>query len=253
MASDTQLIAGVIAIPRAVLGRWSSFDECVYGLDLPDGWTVKTGRGCSPATNRNGLIEIARSLGAEFIWFLDDDLVFRPDALRRLLLRFKDPTVDCVIPLSFMRNAPFKAIWFHEATPLMASMLDNLPPPGPLVPLAAGTFGGLLVRMSAIDKMTKPYVTIGQLRPDEWNDDLYFCRKLTEAGVQIWGDSTVRMGHTTDVELWPHYDEAMGGWSVLFARNTQPFLMQPWGRDDDSLDAGAEREQPAAVLTRHEG
>lgn len=229
--SVTPLNSGLIAIPCAVQGRWSSFWACHAELDLPAGVVTRTGRGCSPAANRNGLIDMAQQLGVEWIWFLDDDLVFRPDTLRRLLLRLADPAVECVVPLSFMRTAPFKAIWFSAADPHLDAMMDSLPPPGPLVPLKAATFGGLLVRMSAIAKLTPPYVTIGQIKSDEWNDDLYFCRKLTAAGVQVWGDSTVRMGHTTDVELWPHYDETLGGWSVVFARNTQPFLMQEWGRD----------------------
>lgn len=218
----------LIAIPCAVQGRWSSFWACVSELNLPPRVVIRTGRGCSPATNRNGLIDEAVALGAQWIWFLDDDLTFGPDALTRLLRRFDDPAVDAVVPLSFRRQPPFRALWFDRTVPELDAMKDTLPPPGPLVPLTAATFGGLLVRMSALRAIPKPYVALGQFVPDQWDDDLYFCRKLSEAGVQLWGDSSVQFGHTTDVEVWPHYDTATG-WSVVFARGTVPFLMQPWG------------------------
>ncbi len=247
-------LSGIVAIPSAVLGRWSSFHACVYDLELPDGWAVKSGRGCSPAHNRNGLIDMAFSLGCEFIYFLDDDLTFHPNTLKKLLAHMANPAIEAVVALSFHRQPPFKALWFDAyTTPDASMMMTELPPPGPLLPLKACTFGGFLLRMSAIQKLQKPYVALGQGVPDQWDDDTYFCRKLNAAGVQIWGDPTVRFGHTTDVEVWPHYDEALGGWSVVFARSTVPFLMQPWGRNDDSLDAGPEREQSATVLTRNEG
>lgn len=225
---------GVIAIPCAVQGRWSSFWASVSELDRPPNVVIRTGRGCSPAANRNGLIHEALDLGAEWIWFLDDDLTFTPDTLTRLLRRFDDPAIEAVVPLSFMRNAPFRALWFDRAEPSLSAMLDTLPAPGPLVPLAAATFGGLLVRTRAISRMPQPFVTIGQLRPDEWNDDLYFCRNLIACGAALWGDSTVRLGHTTDVEVWPHYD-AETGWAVVFGRNATPFLMQPWGEPEPEL------------------
>jgi cellulose synthase/poly-beta-1,6-N-acetylglucosamine synthase-like glycosyltransferase len=218
----------LIAIPCAVQARWSSFWACVSELALPPRVLVRTGRGCSPATNRNGLIEEAFALGAEWIWFLDDDLTFRPDSLTRLLARFADPSVECVVPLSFRRQPPFRALWFDRTVPAIEAMKDTLPAPGPLVPLTAATFGGLLIRTSALKRIERPYVALGQFVPDQWDDDLYFCRKLNAAGVQIWGDSSVVFGHTTDVEVWPHYSPDMG-WSVVFARGTVPFLMQPWG------------------------
>lgn len=231
-----KVLDGIVAIPCAVQARWSSFWECVNALQLPPRVEIRTGRGCSPATNRNGLIEEAKTLGCQWIYFLDDDLTFHPDTLLRMLKHLENPALDAVVPLSFRRQPPFRALWFTEIAPEIDKMLATLPPPGPLVPLKAATFGGLLVRMSVFERMSKPYVALGQFVPDQWDDDLYFCRKLAEAGVQIWGDSSIRFGHTTDMEIWPHYDDAMGGWTVVFARGTVPFFFQPWGQDEPAVE-----------------
>lgn len=241
-----QAVTGVVAVPCSVQGRWSSFWACLTELQLPENVVIRTGRGCSPATNRNGLIEEAKKLGAQWIYFLDDDLTFHPDTLKRMVKHLDDPALECVVALSFRRQSPFRALWFSDSEPAIAHMMRDLPPPGALVPLKAATFGGLLIRMSAIAKIEPPYVALGQIHPDEWCDDIYFCRKLIAAGVKIWGDSSVRFGHTTDVEIWPYYDEA-NGWAVVFARGTEPFLMQPWGGADGDVVAGSEQQQPADV------
>jgi len=180
------------------------------------------------------LIAEALRLGVSWVWFLDDDLTIPPDALQRLLRRFDDPAVEAVVPLSFRRQAPFEALWFRRSAPEVSAMFETLPPPGALVPLTDATFGGMLVRASVLRRMTPPWVAIGQIHPEEWCDDLYFCRQMAAAGVQLWGDSTVCLGHTTDVEVWPHWDRDTG-WAVVLARGTQPFLMQPWGERDAEL------------------
>ncbi len=244
-------MTGVIAIPCAEQARWSSFHACLAAVVKPDGTVTKFVRGGSPARNRNTLIKDALASQAEWVWFLDDDLVFDDQTLLKLLAHFENPAIEAVVPLSFMRRPPFQAIWMTGERSY-ADLMTTLPPPTDgLVALGAATFGGLLVRTSALARMTFPYVTLGQLDPESWNDDIYFCRKLAdEAGVQLWGDSSVRLGHTMDVELWPHYDAELGGWSAVFARGTVPFLMQPWGQDDD---AGARREQSAEMLAGHKG
>lgn len=176
---------------------------------------------------------MALEMGAQWVWFLDDDLTFRPDVLKKLLARMDADGLEAIVPLSFRRQPPFRALWFQEIAPALDAMMETVPPPGQLVPLKASTFGGLLVRTSVLRRMKPPYVALGQFVPDQWDDDLYFCRKLAATGCQLWGDPSVQFGHTTDMEVWPHYDPEMG-WSVVFARGTVPFLMQPWGSDEES-------------------
>ncbi len=139
-----------------------------------------------------------------------------PDALMRLLKHFENPAIEVVVGLSFARQWPDKALWVRDG-----EMLTWLPPPGELALLDAATFGGMLIRLSAIAKIEPPYVDL--------SDDRGFCAKLSASGVQVWGDSSVRFGHTTDMELWPHYDEA-NGWTVVYARNLEPKAIQPWGQ-----------------------
>ncbi|MCE5247964.1 hypothetical protein LLG88_13715 [bacterium] len=214
---------GVIGVPCAEQGRWSAFWGCLCDLERPAGWRVVPGRGSSVSQNRNLIVRRALELGAEHIFFLDDDLVFQPDVLTKMLER--GGQFDAVVGLSLRRMPEFKPIWFHANQPRLECMmrLADIPTDGSLVQLAAATSGGLLVRTDVFRRIDSPWWTLGQFkgREDEWCDDLDFCRKLYEAGIPLYGDPTIRFGHITNLAVWPtvHGDE----WLTALARGPEVF------------------------------
>lgn len=216
----------VIGVPCLEQGRWSSFWACLEELSRPPGTLVKTCRGASPADNRNRIIEYTLSVGADWLFWLDDDLTFGPEVLLRLLAHQR----PAVVGLSLNRRAPFQPLWFSRNDPDPSALLSTLPAPNQLVPIAGSTFGGMLLRTDVLRRILPPYTTIGQVgNPEQWNDDLYFCRKLRAANVQLFGDPAVRFGHTINAELWPHYDD--GQWHRVLVRGAQPFAVLPWTED----------------------
>lgn len=204
---------GIIGIPSAEHGRWSAFLGCLTQLRLPPGMSpqrdIIQARGHSPAENRNHIVTRALDEGADWIFFLDDDLTFRPDTLLHLLAR----EVDVVIALSYNRKSPFSPLWWAEPpdadTRRVTLMTHQAIPVGTgLVPLAGGTSGGMLVRTDVFRGVAGPWWTLGQYVRDQWHDDVWFCELARAAGFQIWGDPTVVCGHMTHMELWPVANEA---------------------------------------------
>lgn len=222
-------VVGVIGVPCAEQGRWSSFWGSVCSLGWPAGWQVIPAHGSSVAQNRNLLARAALEQGAERIFYLDDDLVFAPDALTRLLERAGDR--PAVVGLSLRRQVPFKTLWFRENLPRMECMygLGELPRDGSLVRLAAATSGGFLLATDVFRRIEPPWWTLGQFegRADEWCDDLDFCRKLAAAGIPLYGDPMVRFGHSTKLEVWPAQDPETGQWMTVLARGTEPVFGMP--------------------------
>jgi hypothetical protein len=216
--------AGLVVIPCAEQGRWSAFWTCVTGLELPAGWSVLPVRGSSPASNANLGVRTALERGAEAVFLLDDDLLFASDVLVRLLAR----QVEAVVGLSLLRRPPLSPIWMHTNAPDLGNFIETAPRTADLIPLAAGTVGGLLVRAEVLRWIDYPWFTLGQVgdQQDQWNNDLWFCQRLTDVGVQLWGDPTVRFGHLGSMEVWPH--EANGQWSKVLAVNGVPFVALPW-------------------------
>jgi GT2 family glycosyltransferase len=148
---------------------------------------------------------MALDWGAEWVFWLDDDLTFRTDTLMRLLRH----DVPVVVGLSVQRHADFEPLWLHTNVSAASAFYPQPPVPSRadgLVPLAACTSGGMLTRRDALEAVGGPYWwTLGKHgAPDQWCDDLDFCRQLTEAGVPIYGDPSVRLGHISHIELWPH-------------------------------------------------
>jgi GT2 family glycosyltransferase len=216
-------MVGAIGVPCAEQARWSSFWGCLEELVRPPGWAVVPVRGSSVAANRNLIAKIALERGAEWVFWLDDDLVFKPDVLMKLLARH----CEAVVGLSLRRVPPFEPLWFTENVPEQAYMLKTLPADDALVPIAAGTSGGLLTSRRVLEAVGHPWWTLGQFagREDEWCDDMDFCRRLTRAGVQLYGDPSTHFGHIMNCDVWPYKN---GTWNRALARNGQAFAVIPW-------------------------
>lgn len=216
----------VVGVPCNEQGRWSAFWTCFAELERPSGSKIRICRGASPADNRNRIIDYTLSVGADWLFWLDDDLTFKPDVLLRLLA-LGESGYPWLVGLSMHRKFP-KALWFHRNDPDLSALVDGsaLPDPASVMPIAGSTFGGMLIRTDLLRRIQPPYTTIGQIgNPEQWNDDLYFSQKVRAAGYQLFGVPAVRFGHITAIERWPYHDGAE--WHLVLAQGTEPLAMLP--------------------------
>lgn len=214
---------GFVAIPCGVQARSSLFWQCVEDLERPPGWRVpaRTARGSSPAANRNLLARQALEEGYEWVFWLDDDLEFRPDTLVRLLAH----EVSAVVALSYRRQPPFEPLWLDACPGGGLQWAEVQDPALGLQRLAAATSGALLTHRSVLEAVGDPWWTLGQFSRQEWQDDIWFCTRLREEGLALYGDPLVRVGHTTDVSVWPVWQA--GRWHTCLARGSVPFALIP--------------------------
>jgi len=222
-------VRGVIGVPATVHSRWSAFRPCLEALERPPGTVVKEAHGSSEAENRHRITAWALEQGAEWIFWLDDDLLFRPDVLVRTLARSQ----AIVLGLSLFRrpeDGQFWPIWSH-AGPDSGRLWDQVrtirPEPHGLMRLGGGGAGGLLTRTEVFRAIGEPY---WRKHPDdvfETSADIDFLWRAQRAGFTVWGDPDVRYGHLTSMAIWPHHT-AEHGWSTIFARGFEPFAAQDW-------------------------
>jgi len=213
----------VIGVPCFELGRFNVFNECLDALIKPDDSAILRVRGQSVSANRNVIIEKAIEHDSEYVFFLDDDLVFASDTLIKLLSHDK----DYVVGHYCMRNYPFKSIIFDHQNPDGSVRWFTLNGDKGLVPVKASGAGGLLVKTEVFKRVTplvntfgkKCWFTLGQIDPDLWNDDIDFCHLMNKNEVEMYCDLNAPIGHVMTSVIWPNYDEAEKKWDKVLDVN----------------------------------
>jgi hypothetical protein len=226
--------AGIIGVPCREQGRWSPFWQCLDRIDRPAGWRLEVQCNNSVAYARNIIAKKALDEGADYVFWLDDDLLFAADVLTSMLAR----RVEILIGLSMMRarrdtpGCSYKPLWsntpldYTSGYPVWHPVSEITRAPNGLMPLTSGTGGGVLMQTSVFRDVPPLWWTMGQIRGDLYFEDIGFYQRCLEAGIAIWGDPDVKFGHIHPVAIWPHEDPS--GWSTIIADGFEGFIRQPW-------------------------
>ncbi len=202
----------MIGIPDAGYRRNTNFDDYVEMLEVPDGTLKTRTHGQSPAKARNIIIQQALLQKCSHILFIDDDVAFKPDSLIKLLAH----EVDIVGGLYLMRNYPHQSIMFDIALDNGACAHHFLSDSERgLIKVVATGLGFCLIKTEVFENIPGPYwVTLGELEPDGWCDDLAFFKRAREAGYSIHIDLDCPVGHMCQTIVWPNYID--GKWCVSY-------------------------------------
>ena len=155
--------------------------------------------GYTIAENRNYLAIQALNNKSDYLLMIDDDMVFEPDLLNRLLANQKEiigvayhPRTDMQDKLKFLDETHF--INLETTTdPKYKTTFECH---------ATGT-GIILIKCEIFAMLTRPwfvfeYYDTGQVKLGE---DWYFCAKAKKAGFTIWTDPSLKVGHLGEKEF----------------------------------------------------
>lgn len=140
--------------------------------------------------NRQLIAEAAIEAGSKYLIFIDADMVFTPDSISRLIKHNKDIV---------------GANYYTRVTPSVATIkLDDgkggykegvtVVEKG-LFQCAAVGAGFMLINLECLKKIPKPWFDFETINGDIVGEDVYFCKKARQYGVEIWCDSTIKIGH----------------------------------------------------------
>lgn len=213
-------MSGTIGVITDYAARYVWFYQCLTGLNVPPETTVRWSSGANRGAMRNALARECLDNGDDWIFFVDDDQAFPVETLIRLLAHGQ-PVVSALI---FQRAAPFLPTAYatkeHNAyQPLDIRSVGN----NNLVKVAGAGTGGLLIRSEVLRKLDDG--TPWFVYTDEFGEDLYFCNRLAEAGIDILVDTACRMGHIAPSAVFPSWDKK-AGWTAQFK----------WGVDGTSTE-----------------
>jgi hypothetical protein len=187
--------------------RRAEFLPSFISLERPENCFTATVHGQSPARARNMLIDQAIEHKCTHILLIDDDMIPPRDALVKLLAHDK----DIITALYLLRSFPHRPAIFDKAYSNGKCKFFSLTPElSGLVQVVNCGLGCVLINTDVFLELDKPYVRLGELEQDEWCDDVGFFNRCRNAGFEIWCDLDVRVGHMTNLTIWP--EKVNGVW-----------------------------------------
>jgi len=140
-------------------------------------------RGYNTSENRNWIAAKAVNNKCDYLFFVDDDQIFPPDTLDRLLAHNKD-----------IVGGVYKTKYEVQAD--VIEYLDDKRPQGLFEVKAIGT-GCLLIKCDVFKKLPQPWFKY------EWysngmikrSHDWIFCEDARNNGYKVWADSTLEIKH----------------------------------------------------------
>jgi hypothetical protein len=180
---------------------WTSSVGALCRLETPDGSQVMWATSPSAiAAKRNGLANaFLKDERFSHICFLDSDMLPAPDTVMRLLAH----RLPIVGALCFTRNPPFAACAGHDLPGgTRTRWLNEFGGPEPVKQVSWCGTGCLLISRDALLKVPRPWFDHAPGRPGI-SEDTYFCRKATKAGVGVYCDTSLCVGHVgiTSIDL----------------------------------------------------
>lgn len=219
----------MICVPTLEYARRADFYDYVNLIDkdIPNTQVGQTfAHGQSPARNRNTMIQLALDNDMTHILFLDDDVVPRPDILKRLLSHDK----DIVTGLYLMRSHPHLPILFDESYTNGACRFTILRPGlKGLVEVKNTGLGAALIKTDVFRRMSDdlPWVRLGQCEKDHWCDDIDFFNRARDIyGYKIWCDLDCPVGHMLSATIFPMRQED-GTWMTATTFDQKNIFMIP--------------------------
>jgi hypothetical protein len=169
---------------------------------IPGEYEVQVIKGFTIDVAREFSVKIAREKNADYIFFLDSDVVpDRDDAILQLM-QWRLPVVCGVYRLKRIdaQVFPFSVYkWSPEKNAYRYLTPEDIPKGWRLIPIEGGGLGLCLIDMHVFDLLDEPYFK-WELYP--WNpppgglsEDLYFFKKLIDKGIQPYADLQVTASH----------------------------------------------------------
>lgn len=146
---------------------------------------------------RNNLARQAIKAEADWVLWLDSDMVFNPDLLQRMLKVCTENDIDFLTALCFRRKPPYTPCLFDRLDKIGrgASYTALLSVPEGRFKVGGCGFAGVLLSTDVLisvsakfdGRMFDPFEGFGE--------DVAFCWRARQCGYDIWCDSDIEMGH----------------------------------------------------------
>lgn len=206
---------GLIAVLNRPTGLTQGY-ACLVALTKPPGTGTMIITGTNIPRARNEAVRHLLSVSAfKWLLFIDDDQVYPPDSLARLLA-VSQPIVGAIITGKYPNAKGEYEPWVfaREDTPEgknLRRMAGYELVGSAVIPVAAVGTGFVLIRRKVFEAMSDPWFEFAHLGGvDGTGEDIFFMLKAQEAGFNVCVDKSLRIGHLTIVSAVLNDDGTSG-------------------------------------------
>ena len=177
--------------------------------DVQIGWEV----GSLVYHARNNLARQALKTDADWVLWLDSDMVFAPNTLIRMLKVCNDNDIDFLTAVCFRRKPPYTPCLFDrlEKVEKGASYTALLSVPDGLFQVGGCGFAGVLMRSDVLLSVQSRFEGRMFDPIEGFGEDVSFCWRARQCGYDIWCDSSIEFGHVGNCIVTRGYFEAYNG------------------------------------------
>lgn len=162
---------------------------------------------------RNNLARQAIKEEADWVLWLDSDMVFGPDLLQRMMKVCTENDIEFLTALCFRRKPPYTPCLFDrlEKVEKGASYTALLSVPEGRFKVGGCGFAGVLMSTQVILDVGAKFNGRMFDPLDGFGEDVSFCWRARQCGYEIWCDSSIEMGHVGSCVVTRGYFEAYNG------------------------------------------
>jgi len=165
-------------------------------IGFPHPLHIAVHRGTYLHANREAIVQDAIRASSTHLMFIDSDVVFPPDGILRLLEHDRDIVGGAY---NMKTLPPVTTIKMADTDGNLINM-SGADLPRELFKCAAVPTGFMCLKIAGIlGHMEPPLFDFGR-RPDGQlvGEDVAFCERARAAGLEVWCDPTIPLGHVGD-------------------------------------------------------
>lgn len=130
----------------------------------------------------------------DYVLWLDSDMTFKPDLLKRLMMNDKPVCAG----LYFTRRPPYQPAYWHKIRMGTVEERETVRmvdvPKDELVEIDACGFAAVLTKVDVLSDVYNRYSTMFSPFVG-YGEDISFCIRAKNCGYSIWMDSKIPVGH----------------------------------------------------------
>ena len=150
---------------------------------------------------RNDIVEKAQKEDYEYILFVDgDNILYDSLTLVNLYNTMKNIQDACIVSALYKQDAklisPILDNHFWTPVPIKMKSFEKI-----MYDCNFIGFGCILIKTSVFDKLKEPYFRWDDPTNKKEGDDLCFVKKVRKAGITVWCDPSIYVGHLKQVMI----------------------------------------------------